>query len=63
MRKENAHLYAGEAGMIARDAHVKNLLLTHFWPHLAKELYVLEAKNYFENTSYAEEGKKLIIRR
>ncbi|MBQ8892066.1 MAG: hypothetical protein IJ068_04295 [Bacilli bacterium] len=62
-RLDNTHLYAREAGMIARDAHVKNLLLTHFWPHIAKENYVKEAKNYFENTSYAEEGKKLVLKR
>lgn len=53
----NNHLYAYEAGKIARDANVKKLLLTHFWPELDKELYVKEAKEYFENTEAAIEGK------
>ena len=62
-RNGNNHLYAYEAGKIARDASVKKLLLTHFWPELDKELYVKEAKEYFENTEAAIEGKKLLLRR
>ena len=57
------HLYAFEAGKIARDANVKKLLLTHFWPEIDKNLYVDEAKDFFENTEAAIEGKKLILRR
>ena len=63
MRMEDYHLYAYQAGMIARDANVKKLLLTHFWPEIDKELYVKEAKEYFLNTEAAVEGKKLVLRR
>lgn len=62
-RLENTHLFAHEAAMIAKKANVKQLLLTHFWPELDKELYLKEAKEIFENTLVAEEGKKLILRR
>jgi len=62
-RLGNNHLYAYEAGKIAKLANVKKLLLTHFWPEIDKELYVKEAKEYFENTEAAIEGKKLILRR
>ena len=62
-RRENTHLYAHDAGMIAHDAKVKKLLLTHFWPHINKNYYVKEAKTYFENTDKADEGKKLILKR
>ena len=62
-KNNNNHLYAYEAGMIAKSANVKKLLLTHFYPTIDKELYVKEAKVYFENTEAAIEGKKLILRR
>jgi len=62
-RLGNNHLYAHEAGKIAKLANVKKLLLTHFWPEIEKEKYVDEAKEYFENTEAAIEGKKLILRR
>ena len=57
------HLYAYEAGMIAKNANVKKLLLTHFYPTIDKKLYVDEAKEIFNNTEAAIEGKKLILRR
>lgn len=60
--KDN-HLYTYEAAKIARDANVEQLVLTHFWPELDKELYVNEAKVIFSNTIAAEEGKKLVLRR
>ncbi len=53
------HLYAYEAATIARDADVKKLLLTHFFPELDKESYVSEAKTIFKDTEAAEEGKIL----
>ena len=62
-RLNNNHLYAHEAGKIAKLANVKKLLLTHFWPEIEKEKYVDEAKVYFENTEASIEGKKLILRR
>lgn len=57
------HLYAFEAATIAKLAGVKELLLTHFWPEIDKQKCVDEAKEIFDNTSAAEEGKKLILRR
>ena len=63
IRKYNTHLYAREAGLLAKDSNVKKLLLTHFWPHLSKKLYVDEAKECFKNTEYAEEGKKIILKK
>lgn len=62
-KSNDNHLYAYEAGKIAAYANVKKLLLTHFWPEIDKELYVSEAKEYFENTEAAIEGKKLVLRR
>ena len=62
-KSSDNHLYAYEAGMIAKSANVKKLLLTHFWPEIDKQIYVDEAKELFENTEAAEEGKKLILRR
>lgn len=62
-RAEDAHLYAWEAANIAKDANVKKLLLTHFWPEIDKEKYLEEAKSIFENTEVAEEGKKLVLKK
>lgn len=62
-RVGNNHLYAYEAGMIAKSANVDKLLLTHFWPSTDKEKYVEEAREIFKNTEAAQEGKKLILRR
>ena len=52
-------MYAYEAAEIAKTANVTQLLLTHFYPEISKELYVKEAKEIFENTTAAEEGKVL----
>ena len=62
-RVADTHLFAHEAAMIARDANVKELLLTHFWPEIDPQEYVNEAKEFFPNTSAAYEGKKLVLRR
>ena len=62
-RAKDAHLYAWEAASIAKDAKVKKLLLTHFWPEIDKDKYLEEAKAIFDNTEVAEEGKKLILRK
>ena len=48
---------------LVRSANVQKLLLTHFWPSIDREKYVNEAKEFFDNTEAAEEGKKLILRR
>jgi len=62
-RREDNHLYAHEAAKIACKAEVEKLLLTHFWPETDRQKYVDEAKEIFENTEAAVEGKKLILRR
>ena len=61
IRTEDNHLYANEAAQIAKNANVKELILTHFFPEVDKAEYVNEAKEYFENTTAAEEGKILKI--
>ena len=61
-RKNDYHLYAYEAAEIAKNANVTQLLLTHFYPEIDKNLYVKEAKEFFENTEAAEEGKVYKIR-
>ena len=58
-RTTDNHLYAYEAATIAKDANVRQLVLTHFFPEIEREDYVKEAKTIFENTTYAEEGKVL----
>lgn len=63
VRNVDYHLFASEAGKIAKSANVEKLLLTHFWPSIDKELYVNEAREYFNNTEAAIEGKKLVLRR
>ena len=62
-KKSDNHLYAYEAAMIAKEAKVKKLLLTHFWPEIDKQEYVDEAKEIFFNVEAAEEGKKLVLKR
>lgn len=57
------HMYAYEAGMLAKNAKVKKLMLTHFWPEIDKSGYVREAKEYFNNVVAAREGKKFILRK
>ena len=56
-KDKDEHLFAYEAGLIAKDANVGELLLTHFWPEENKQKYVDEAKENFLNTSFAEENK------
>lgn len=56
------HLSAFEAGMTAMAADVKQLVLTHFFPEIDRNQYVLESQKMFENTIAAEEGKKLVLR-
>ncbi len=44
------HLTSRECGIIAKEAGVKRLLLTHFWPETPVEEYVKEARENFKNT-------------
>ena len=67
LRKHNSnsttHMTAYDAGILAKKAQTKKLLLTHFWPEEDRKLYVDEAKENFKNTESAREGKQLILRR
>lgn len=56
-KNNDNNLYAYEAGLIAKEANVKELLLTHFWPDTDKQKYVDETKEIFKNVHAAEEGK------
>ena len=62
-KSSDNHLYAYEAASIAKNADVKKLLLTHFWPEMDKEKYESEAHEIFINTESAKENKKIILRR
>ena len=55
----NSHLTAKQAGIIAKEASVNGLLLTHFWPEELPEKYVEEAKSIFQRTLAAEEGNTI----
>ena len=62
-RDKDEHLFAHEAAEIAKDANVKKLVLTHFWPEIEKENYLRDAQEIFANTEVAEEGKQLVLGR
>lgn len=56
------HLTAYDASILASKANTKQLVLTHFWPEEDKKLYLEEAKENFNNTEVAEEGKILVLK-
>ena len=55
------HMTAKKASLLARDANVDKLLLTHFWPEESKDLYLEEARENFLNTDVAVEGEKIVL--
>lgn len=57
------HLNARDAAFIAKEANVKKLVLTHFWPLENKRLYLKEAKEIFKKTYIAKENRKIKLRR
>ena len=57
----NTHLTAKQAGIIALEAGVKKLALTHFWPEEDVNNYVREASTVFGNTIALNEGRILTI--
>jgi len=59
----NSHLTAKQAGIIAKEANVRGLILTHFWPEEPTEKYVAEAKEIFSKTIAAQEGLSIDINR
>jgi len=54
-----SHLTAKQAAIIAKEADVKQLMLTHFWPEENVTKYVEEAKSIFPNTIPALEGNEI----
>lgn len=61
-RNKDYHLYANEAAQIAKKSQVKQLLLTHFWPDIDKQLYLEEATPIFKKTLLARENLLLKIK-
>lgn len=57
------HLYAYQAGRLAKEANVKNLYLFHTYPEFEKEVYLNEAKKEFENTNILKEGDIISLRK
>lgn len=53
----NSHLTAKQASIIAKEANVGALMLTHFWPEELPENYVEEAKSIFTKVIAANEGQ------
>lgn len=53
----NSHLTARQAGIIAKEAKVKELMLTHLWPEENTRQYSKEAKKEFKKVIIAKEGK------
>ena len=53
----SSHLTAKQAGIIAKEANVGALMLTHFWPDELPEKYVEEAKSIFPKVIAANEGQ------
>ncbi len=61
-KKKDFHLYTHEAATIAKNAQVKELLLTHFWPEIPSDEYQKEAQIIFPNTITVPEGQKLTLK-
>lgn len=59
LRENKVHSYhstAYEAGLVAKAANAKKLIVTHFWPEIEPWEYVEEAKETFENVEAARTG-------
>jgi len=52
----NSHLTAKQAGLLAKQARAKKLMLTHLWPEEMPQNYLDEAKAIFENVVIANEN-------
>lgn len=57
----NSHLTAEQAAQIAKQANVKALALTHFWPEENIKNYLDEAKKVFNNVIVLREGQVIDI--
>lgn len=59
----SGHLYAYEAGRIAKNSNAKSLYLFHTFPEIEKEKYVEEAREEFAMTSSLSEGQIIKLER
>ncbi|MDE6583137.1 MAG: hypothetical protein K2K31_00590, partial [Clostridia bacterium] len=50
------HLRASQAATIAKEAGVKRMVLTHFWPEEDLRNYMNDAKKIFKNVDVAQEN-------
>ena len=57
----NSHLTAEQAAIIAKQAKVKGLALTHFLPEEDVQKYIDEAKRIFTNVIALNEGQIIDI--
>lgn len=57
----NSHLTAEQAGIIAREANVGRLMITHFWPEESTDEYLNEARGIFSDVVVAKEGDLFVI--
>lgn len=57
----NSHLTAEQAAKIAKQANVRGLALTHFWPEEDVQKYTDEAKGVFKNVIALNEGQIIDI--
>lgn len=56
------HLTSGQAGQLAQRAHVRQLLLTHFWPEFPRECFRPGAEAAFGDTvELAHPGLKVSV--
>lgn len=62
-RKSDTHLYADEAGRIARIANVESLYLFHTYPGEDIKDYIKEAKQEFKRVSALNEGDIIDLER
>jgi ribonuclease BN (tRNA processing enzyme) len=63
-RTVSGHMTAREAGLIAKEAGVKKLMLTHIWPEYDRSVSVEEAaQSYSGPILLAETGKSIVISR
>ncbi len=62
-KRYDYHLKTLEAALIAKEARVKKLMLTHFWPEISPDVYLREVQEIFLNSIVVEEGKSLILKK
>ena len=60
--KDTYHTTAAEAGQVAAQAQVKQLLIGHYSArYKSTDAHLEEAKLYFENTLAVEDGMKVVV--